>query len=74
MRVLRYCGCGSKERPRTFGCIPMGRALLCILGPDCSYILQGLGVNRVHVVLSRQKLYVGMVVYIVLAALVLVWM
>ena len=33
---------GSKVRPRTFGCIAMGSALLCILGPDCSYILQGL--------------------------------
>ena len=31
----------SKGRPRTFGCIAMGSALLCILGPDCSYILQG---------------------------------
>ena len=27
-------------RPRTFGCVAMGSALL--LGPDCSYILQGL--------------------------------
>ena len=33
---------GSTVRPRTFGRISMGSALLCILGPDCSYILQGL--------------------------------
>ena len=35
---------GSKVRPRTFGCVAMGSALLFIvlLGPDCSYILQGL--------------------------------
>ena len=33
---------GSKVRPRTFGCIAMGSIVLFILGPDCSYILQGL--------------------------------
>ena len=32
----------SKVRPRTFGCVAMGSAVLFILGPDCSYILQGL--------------------------------
>ena len=26
----------------SFGCVVMSSALLCILGPDCSYILQGL--------------------------------
>ena len=41
MGVL-YVSFGSKVRPRTFGCVAMGSALLCILGPDCSYILQGL--------------------------------
>ena len=47
MRVLRCCGMcvlyvsfGPKVRPRTFVCVTMGSALLCI--PDCSYILQGL--------------------------------
>ena len=35
-----YVSFGSKVRPRTFGCVAMGSALL--LGPDCSYILQGL--------------------------------
>ena len=40
------CGCvccmsfGCKVRPRTFGCVAMGSGLL--LGPDGSYILQGL--------------------------------
>ena len=33
---------GSKVRPRTFGCASIGSALLCILGSDCSYILQSL--------------------------------
>ena len=37
-----YVSFGSKVRPRTFGGIAMGSALLCILGPYCSYILQGL--------------------------------
>ena len=37
-----YVSFGSMVRPRTFGCVAMGSALLCILGPDCSYILQGL--------------------------------
>ena len=35
-----YVSFGSKVRPRTFGCVAMGSGLL--LGPDCSYILQGL--------------------------------
>ena len=39
---MLYVSFGSKIRPRTFGCVAMGSALLCILGPDCSYILQGL--------------------------------
>ena len=37
-----YVSFRSKVRPRTFGCVAMGSALLCILGPDCSYILQDL--------------------------------
>ena len=35
--VWMYVNFGSKVRPRT-----MGSVLLCILGPDWSYILQGL--------------------------------
>ena len=37
-----YLSCGSKVRPRTFGCVAMRSAMLFILGPDCSYILQDL--------------------------------
>ena len=37
-----YVSFRSNVRPGTFGCVAMGSALLCILGPDCSYILQGL--------------------------------
>ena len=48
MRVLMLWMCvlygsfGFKVRPKTFGCVAMGSALLCVLGPDFSYILQGL--------------------------------
>ena len=45
-----YVSFGSKVRPRTFRCVAMGSAML--LGTDCSYIQQGLVVNRVQVVLS----------------------
>ena len=34
-----YVSFGSKVRPRTFGCVAMGSALSCILGPDSSCIL-----------------------------------
>ena len=44
-----YVSFGSKVRPRNFGCVAMGSASLpwvvlrcLLLGPDCSYILQGL--------------------------------
>ena len=47
-----YVSFGSKVGPGTFGCVALGSALLCILGPGYSYILQGLGVNRVQIVLS----------------------
>ena len=33
---------GSKVRPRTFGCVAMGSAMLFILRTRSSYILQGL--------------------------------
>ena len=32
----------SKVRPKTCGCVAIGSAVMFILGPDCSYILQGL--------------------------------
>ena len=37
-----YVSFWSKVGPRTFGCVAMDSALLCIFGSDCSYILQGL--------------------------------
>ena len=37
-----YVSYGFKVRTRSFECVAMGSALLCILDPDCSYILQGL--------------------------------
>ena len=37
-----YVTFGSKVRLITFGCATMVSALLCMLGPYCSYILQGL--------------------------------
>ena len=38
---MLYVSFGSKVSPRTFGYVVMGSALLCILGPDCLYIMQG---------------------------------
>ena len=37
-----YVRFGSKVRARTFGCVAMRSALFRLLGPDSSYILQGL--------------------------------
>ena len=37
-----YVSFGSKVRPRTRGSVAMCSAVLFILSPDCSYILQGL--------------------------------
>ena len=37
-----YVSFGSKIRPRTFGCVVMGSALLFMFIVRCSYILQGL--------------------------------
>ena len=55
MLVLRCCGCvsfGSKVRPRTFGCVAMGSALLFIVRSRLLVYSAGSGVNRVQVVLS----------------------
>ena len=37
-----YVSFGSMVRPRTFWFVAMRSAVLFILGPKCSYILQGL--------------------------------
>ena len=69
-----YVSFGSKVRPRTFRCVAMGSALLFIVRPRLLVYSAESGVNRVQVVcldlgrgcfvLSRQTLYVGMVVCI----------
>ena len=65
-----YVSFRSKVRPRTFGCIAMGSALLCILRSRLLVYSARSGVQvlsgfRMRLFcLSRQKLYVGMVVYI----------
>ena len=82
-----YVSFGSKVRPRTFGCIAMGSALLCIFRSRLLVYFAGSGVNRVQVVLSGfsmrlfcfvppwQKLSVGMAVYISwLHSFLCVWM
>ena len=78
-----YVSFGSKVRPRTFGCIAMGSALLFIVRSRLPVYSAGSGVNRVQVVLSgfskrlfcRQKLYVAMVVCISwLHSYLCVWM
>ena len=42
----------SKVRPRPFGCVAMGSALLCIFRSRLFVYSVGYGVNRVQVVLS----------------------
>ena len=67
-----YVSFGSKVGPRTFGCVAMGSVFL---GPDVLVYSAGYGVNRMQVVLSRQKLSVGMVVYVFLGGTrACVWM
>ena len=69
-----YVSFGSNVRTRTFGCVAMGSALLFIVMSRLLVYSAGSGVNRLQVVcldlvrgcfvLSRQKLYVCMVVCI----------
>ena len=47
-----YVSLGSKVRPRTFGCVAMGSALLFIVRSRLLVYSAGSGVNRVQVVLS----------------------
>ena len=47
-----YVSFGSKVKPRTFGCVAMGSALLFIVRSRLLVYSAGSGVNRVHVVLS----------------------
>ena len=47
-----YVSFGSKIRPRTFGCVAMGSALLFIVRSRLLVHSAGSGVNRVQVVLS----------------------
>ena len=48
-----YVSFGSKVRPRTFECVAMGSAVLCILKSRLLIIYSaGSGMNRVQVVLS----------------------
>ena len=47
-----YVSFESKVRPRTFGCVAMDCALLCILRSRLLVYYAGSGMNRVQVVLS----------------------
>ena len=47
-----YVSFGSKVRPKTFGCVAMGSALLFIVRSRLLVYSAGSGVNRVQVVLS----------------------
>ena len=68
IEMLSMCGLyasfESKVRPRSFGCLTMCSAVLLIWRSRLPLYSSGSGVNRVLVVLSRQKLYVGMIVCI----------
>ena len=55
-----YVSFGSKVRPRTFGCVAMGSALLFIVRSRLLVYSAGSGVNRVHVVLSGFAGQVGL--------------
>ena len=50
-----YVSFGSKVRPRTFGCVAMGSALLFVVRSRLLVYSAGSGVNRVQVVLSGNK-------------------
>ena len=82
---MLYVSFGSKVRPRTFGCIAMGSALLFIVRSRLLVYSAGYVVKKVQVVLSgfskrlfcfiQPKLYVGMVVCISwLHSYLCVWM
>ena len=49
---MLYVSFGSKVRPRTFGCVAMGSALLFIVRSRLLVYSAGSGVHRVQVVLS----------------------
>ena len=49
---VRYVSFWSKVRPRTFGCVAMGSAVLFILRSRLLVYSAGPGVKRVQVVLS----------------------
>ena len=49
---VRYVSFESKVRPRTFGCVAMGSALLCIFRSRLLVYSARSGVKRVQVVLS----------------------
>ena len=75
-RCVLYGSFGSNVRPRTFGCVAMGSAVLFILRSQLRVNPAGSAVNRVQVVLSiingrllcfiQEQLYIGMVVCIYL--------
>ena len=48
----QYASFGSKVRPRTFGRVAMGSAVLCIFTSKLLVYSAGSGVNRMQVVLS----------------------
>ena len=45
-----YVSCGSNVRPRTYGCVAMGSAVLIIFRSRLLLYYAGSGVNRVQVV------------------------
>ena len=56
-----YVSFGSKVRPRTFGCVAMGSALLFIVRSRLLVYSAGSGVNRVVLDSQREGLLVEMV-------------
>ena len=71
---MLFVSFGYNVRPRTFGCVAMSSAVLCILRSRLLLYSAGSEVNRVQVVVSgfcvrllcfvQAKMYAGMVVCI----------
>ena len=66
-----YVSFGSKVRPRTFGCVVMGSALLFIVRSRLLVYSAGSGVNRVQYIYIRLLLYYRFLVSLVVAQFIL---
>ena len=73
MRAL-YVSFGSKVRPRTFGCVAIGSALLLFFRSRLLIYSAGSGVNRVQVVLSGFSMRYEIVLFCPGKNFILIWL